>query len=368
MEFTVKKDALEKNLQLMQGVVETKITMPILANVWMKAEEGLLHLKATDLEIGLENCLECDVRSAGTTTLNVKKLYEFVKLLPDGDIRFQKSDDTGVLLTSGKIRREIPELPPVEFPRLPDFPVENRVTLDVKQFCDLLVRIMFNISTEEQQQHRGCLFVMTPEALMMVATDGHRLTYVKKADKFGLPHRVQEYRFLLSRKTIHTILRIQTGEKLEMVLGENHVFFGIGSNIISSRLPEMKFPNYERVIPKDHDKVMTVSTAEFLQALRFASQVSTDKARPTTLRFSKNALELSASGPGDGKFEEPIAAEYASESMEIQFNAQYLMDFLQVVGTEQVRVDLKDPGKAAILRPAGEVPYDYFYVLMPMRV
>lgn len=369
MEFVVKKDALEARLQLMQGVVETKITMPILANIWMMAEEGQLHLKATDLEIGLDSVVECQVRTAGTTTLNVKKLYEIVKSMPEGDMHFARTSDSGVVLTSKTTRFELVELPAVEFPRLPDLPKENRIALPGKMLADLLDKIFFNLAGEEQQQHKGALFILTPDAMTLVATDGHRLTYAKRGgESIQFPGRVPEYRLLLNRKAIHTILRLGPAETIEFVLGENHMFFRVGSSVLSVRLPELKFPNYEKVIPKDHDRSLKISVAQLLQSLKRVCLITSDRARPTCFGLTKNGVHLSSISAETGKAEDFVPAEYSGDKMEIRFNAQYLIDFLQVVGTEAVEMELKDSDKAAVLKPVGDGTYEYYYVLMPMRV
>ena len=370
MEFTVKKSGLEHNLQLMQGVVETKITMPILANILIQAEDEQVRLKATDLEVGIETTMPCNLKSPGSTTINVKKLYEFVKSLPDDEIHFARESDTRINITSKNVVFKIAEMPSVEFPRLPDFPVDGNLRLKGLLFCDLLKKISFNLVVDDKKQHRGSLFVMTPDSIMLVATDGHRMTYIKKEqESFDLPVDLPEYRLLLNRKAIQTILRIQPSEEIEMSLGENHIFFRIGSTIVSSRLLELKFPKYDKVIPRGNDKFLKIGVDSFLISLKRACLVTNDRAHPAQITMSGHQVELRSIGAEIGsEHREPLQAEYDGEDLEIRFNAQYLIDFLQVVGCEHIRMELKDADRAVLIRPMGEMSYEYLYVLMPMRI
>jgi len=370
MEFTIKKSELERNLQLLQGVIETKITMPILANILMQAEDGVVRFKATDLDVGIENTLPCDVRSPGATTLNVRKLHEIVKTFPEGDIHFERESDVGVVLTSPVIRREydLLELPAGEFPRLPSFPSEGGFRLKGPLFCQLLEKIAFNLDPDEQKQHRGSLFVLTPDSIMLVATDGHRMSFVRKAgESIEFPVDLPEYRLILNRKSIQAILRFQPGEEVEMAVGENHVFFRIGTSVLSARLQELKFPRYEKVVPKDNDKILKINVNSLLYSLKSLCLVTSDRARPTQLLLTKEGVEIRAISPETGKAKEFLQAEYTGDDLDIRFNAQYLIDFLQVVESEEIRMELKDAERAVILKPVGEQPYEYLYVLMPIR-
>lgn len=368
MDFTVDRDSLEKNLHLMHGVVETKITMPILANILLHAEGEELVIRATDLEIGLENSVPCEVSSVGTTTLNARKLLDIVKSLPEGKIRFVRASESGVTITSGGVRYDLVEMQAVDFPRLPDFPASYSISLPTETVLGLFKRIVFNLAAEEPQQNRGCLLVMNPGSLILVATDGHRLTYIKQSGKdLTMPADVPEYRMILHRKAILTLMKIDHGSAIEMEVGENHVFFRAGGNALSARLQELKFPKYEKVIPRDHDKRLTIVTEDFLEGLKRVILITSDRMRPTQLSLSSKGVLLSSISPESGKAEAFIPAHFAGSSLDIQFNAQYLVEFLQAVGSEQITLDLKDVDKAALLKPVGDLPYEYLYVLMPMR-
>ncbi|MEW6365352.1 MAG: DNA polymerase III subunit beta [Acidobacteriota bacterium] len=369
MEFTIKKSDIERSLQLLQGVVETKITMPILANILIDAVDGGLRLRATDLDVGLETFAECEVKSHGSTSVAVKKLYDIVKSLPDGDIQFEKTAESGVVLKGGTSRLRLVDMPVVDFPHLPVFPEDRVVKISAALLSDMFEKIAFNIAPDDLPQHKGTLFVVRPDSLTLVATDGHRLTHIRKTgESMQLPDDIEEYRVLLSKKAIHTIQRIEADGDIEFALGENHVFFRMGSKTLSSRLMEMKFPKYEKVIPRDNDRLLKVSVGQLLPAVRTATLFTSDRLRPTLLGLSEEGVTVTALSAEIGEGRVLVPGEYTGEKMEIRFNGQYLIDFLQAAGTEDVRIEMKDPERATLVRPAGPTPYEYFHVLMPIKM
>jgi DNA polymerase-3 subunit beta len=370
MEFTVGKNDLVKELQLTQGVVERKTTIPILSNILFEAEGGQLILSATDLELSIRTSCNAKVKKEGSGTIPAKKLLDLVRLLPEGEIRFKLLENHWVQIVSDRKTYKLVGLSKENFPALSPFP-PALVRIPAKLLADVIGKTIFAISTEESRYTlNGALAILKPEGIVMVATDGHRLAMIEVAHKFqGLPG---EVRTLVPKKALGEILRLvgEAGEdaEFEFAQDESHLFFQVGPRLLISRKLTGQFPNYEAVLPRDNTKTVVLDRDELQNALRRVSQLADQRSHAVKFVVAKEGVELSASSPDYGEAKEAIEREYKGDPIAIGFNADYLLDFLAASAPGPIVLELKDEQSAGQLRPEGDPSTHYRYVVMPMRI
>ncbi len=370
MEFTVRKFDLLQELTLIQGLVERKTTIPILANVLVHAEEDKLGILATDLEIGLKSTCPSTVTVGGTITLPAKRLYEIVRALPDKEIRFKQGDANWISLTCGSSRFRIAGLPKEDFPLLPD-PKEDGVAIPSDIMAQLISRTIYAISTEDSKYtFSGALLVMKPGSVTMVATDGHRLSHVEKRDT--IDDVSEETKVLIPKKAMTELLRMipkgQEGGKIQFSRDENHLFFDLGSRLLVSRVLSGQFPNWEAVIPRNNDRTFVIDRDEVAAAIRRVAILADERSKTVRFAVSTGSLEISASHSELGEANETLAIEYDKEGFEIGFNHQYLIDFLSTIPETEVSFEFKDGESASQIRALPSDDYSSRYIVMPMRI
>jgi DNA polymerase-3 subunit beta len=360
MEFTVAKADLVKELSLTQGVVERKTTIPILSNILCEAVGNRLALTATDLELSIQTSCEAKVKKEGAGTIPAKKLLDLVRLLPDGDIRFKLLENHWVQIVADRKTYKLVGLSRDNFPNLPAFP-PSLVRIPAKLLAGLISKTNFAISAEESRYTlSGALAILKPEAMLMVATDGHRLALVESDHRFdGLPG---EIRTLVPRKAL------SEDSELDFAQDESHLFFRIGPRLLTSRKLTGQFPNYEAVLPRDNNKVVVLDRNEFQESLRRVSQLADQRSHAVKLTVAREGIELSASSSDYGEAKEVIEREYKGDPISIGFNAEYLLDFLAAAAEGPISLELKDEQSAGQLRPEGDPSTRYRYVVMPMRI
>jgi DNA polymerase-3 subunit beta len=368
MKFTVTRNSLLNELNLVQGVIEKKSTIPILSNILLEAAGGHLDIAATDLDVTIRCGCPASVLAEGTTTISARRLFDIVRLLPDGaDIDFSLLENDWVELHSGNSHYKIVALPKENFPSIPEAaPATAQMPGIVLR--NMIQRTMFAITQEESRYSlNGALLVLLPKEIRMVATDGHRLALVSK--DMDVPGVDLEVRALIPRKTLVEIQKL-IGEQdaiVEFGRDENHLFFSVGGKRLVSRILAGQFPNYELVIPRENDKYIVSSTKALGDGIRRAAIMSDEKLRAIRLSFRTGALELTASSADAGEAREMVPVEFEGESLEIGFNPQYLLDFIGVCATDSISVALKDSETQGLLRPVGPSDLDYRYVVMPMK-
>lgn len=371
MEFTVSKSDLVRELNLSQGVVEKKTTIPILSNVLLEASGDRVVITATDLELAIRSSCPARVTKPGAGTIPAKRLLDYVRLLPDADVQLKFMDNQWASLVCGRSRTRIAGMSRESYPELPQTP-ELVAELPLGLLASMIGKTIFAISAEESRfTFNGALLILRSDAVTMVATDGHRLSLAEKEAQ--IPGVAGSYRALLPRKAMGEILRLagECGpEALVRFSGdENHLFFQIGERLLISRKLTGNFPDFERVLPKDHPHAVQLQREEVRASIERVSQFSDERSRAIRIQFCPGEVKLHSSLSETGESEESIPAEYAGEAVEIGFNAQYLSDFLRAVSEEQVTFCFKDAHSAGELRPAGDaVNYVYRYVVMPMRI
>jgi DNA polymerase-3 subunit beta len=369
MELVVRKNDLLRELQLFQGIVERKNTIPILANVLMEAKGDQVSFLATDLEVGLRSRCSAAVAKGGSLTLPAKKFYEIVKSLPETEIRIAE-DKGGVKVAADRFDSRMQTLPREDFPTLPDAGATPTATLPRAALKEMVAKTQFAITGEDTRYFlNGALFVLRPDAMTLVATDGHRLALVTTVRAGGSADR-GEVKAILPRKTLSELARLlnEGDEDIRYERGENHLFFDVGGRLLISRMIDGQFPAYERVIPKGNDKHIDFERDRLTNAVKRVALLSNERSRAVKFQIDKNRVEVTSSSPDLGEAKETLPVEYNGASMQICFNAQYVLDFLSVVTTDIVSLELKDEVSQAVMRPVGAEGYDYTYVIMPMRV
>ncbi len=372
MQITIERSALLKALAHVTGVVERRSTIPILSNVLLKAEGGELTLTATDLDIEVVEHIPAMVTQPGGTTLQAVILHDIVRKLPDGaQLELSRTgDDSQMNVVSGKARFALQALAPDDFPSVEAGDMSHSFELDAKDLKRLIDKTQFAISTEETRFYLNGIYLHTAEnedgpVLRTVATDGHRLAQVEMPlpeGAAGMPG------IIVPRKTVTELRKLceDSDMKMQVELSESKIRFSTDGLKLTSKLIDASFPDYDRVIPKNNDKTMSVSNADFAAAVDRVSTLSTDKGRAVKLLISGDQLTLSVTNPDSGSAEEQIVSQYDSEPLEIGFNARYLLDISSQVESDEMNFLMSDPGAPTMVRDGSDMTT--LYVLMPMRV
>jgi len=370
MEFTIRKFDLLQELTLIQGVVERKTTIPILANVLVRAEGGELGVAATDLEIGLKSVCPSKTTVPGTMTLPAKRLYEIVRALPDKEIKFKRGEANWVTVTCGSTRFRIAGLPQDDFPALPE-PKSSVTNIPAAVLAKLITRTIFAISTEDSKYTlSGALLLLKPGSITMVATDGHRLAHVEKTET--LADVTEEIKVLVPRKAMAELVRMISEsadtEHIGFSRDDTHLFFDMGKRLLISRMLTGQFPNYEAVLPRNNDRIIAVNREEITSAIKRVAILSDERSHTVKLALANGVLEITASHSDLGEAHETLEVDYGKEDLQVGFNFQYLLDFLTTADEPEVNFELKDSESAAQLRAQPPNDYNYRYVVMPMRI
>ncbi len=370
MEFTVGKNALQKELGFVQGVVEKKNTIPALSNILIESVgENTIRITGTDLDVTIRCEAEADIKTAGSMCVQAKKLFDISRLLPDAPVHFRKNENNWADIKCERSNFKVPGVEKESFPEVPSFrstPVKLSSEI-VKTFID---RTIFAITLEESRYTlSGAKFFLDRSGARMVTTDGHRLAYIARKD-VEMKGTETPIDILIPRKTLAELVKLVGSFEGEIGLGadENHIYFEVGSRLLISRTLAGQFPNYEMVLPKNNDKSAAFDTNTLNQAMRRVALMADDRSRAVRLHFLNNNLEISSQTAEEGEATESLETQYAGDSVEIGFNAQYLQDFLNVVGDDSVAFEFKDGNSQALLKPVAESVYDYKYVVMPMRL
>jgi DNA polymerase-3 subunit beta len=372
MELVVRKVDLLRELQLFQGIVERKNTIPILANVLIEADGDHVRLLATDLEVGLRSRCAASVSKGGSLTLPAKKLYEIVKALPETDVRIQE-DKNGVKVAADRFDSRMQTLPREDFPTLPDGTGVYSASLPRDVLKNMVAKTQFAITGEDTRYFlNGALFILRPDSMSLVSTDGHRLALITvPRDKASVKSKGEdEVRVILPRKTLLELGRLlaEGDGDIQYERGENHLFFEVGGRLLISRMIDGQFPAFERVIPKGNDKRVEFDRDRLTSAVKRVALLSNERSRAVKFQIDQGKVEIASSSPEFGEAKEVLIVEYTAAPVTICFNAQYVLDFLSAVETDSVGLEFKDEMSQAVMKPIGADGYDYTYVIMPMRV
>ncbi len=370
MELVVRKSDLLKELQLFQGIVERKNTIPILANVLLEASGEEVKLAATDLEVGLRGRCPASVAKSGSLTLPAKKFFEIVKELPETDIRIEEERLGTVKVAADRFESRMQTLPKEDFPSMADPADGEGYAIDRKALREMVAKTQFAMTGEDTRYFlNGALFVLRHDSMSMVATDGHRLALVT-TPREAAGAKMDELRTILPKKTMSELSRLLAeGEgDIHFEKGENNLFFKIDGRLLVSRVIDGQFPAYERVIPKGNDKRVEFERDRLGSAIRRVALLSNERSRAIKLTLEPGRVDIASHSQEFGEAHEQLAVEYGGPQLHISFNAQYVVDFLNAVQTDVIAIEFKDEASQTVMRPAGNSDYDYTYVVMPMRI
>ena len=371
MKITIERSELIKSLGHVQGVVERRNTIPILSNVKIEATDGRLTLNATDLDLDMVVSVAANVATIGATTIPAHTLYDIVRKLPEGSqVELSTVGDGQIQLSSGRSRFTLSCLPIDEFPVLSGGELLNSFNITAAELRSLIDRAKFAISTEETRYYLNGIYLHKADrdgvnVLRAVATDGHRLASVEVPLPEGAKNIVG---VIVPRKTVAELRKLidESGDEVVISLSESKIRFSFENAVLTSKLIDGTFPDYQRVIPSGNDKNMDVSCKLFSDAVDRVSAISSEKSRAIKLVLSKGLLSLSASSPEHGSAVEEIEVNYQGETVEIGFNSAYLLDITRQIEGDTAQISLADGNSPTILREMGDA--SALYVIMPMRV
>jgi DNA polymerase III subunit beta len=375
MELTVGKGDLQKELQLCQGVVEKRSTIPILSNVLLKAADGRLQIAATDLDVTILSSCAARVTTPGGVTIEAKRLFDIVRSLPDEDVHFTLQENNSILVESGTAKFRLLGLPAEDYPTLPTVNVSDAYTIPLDELKTMVGKVKFAITHEETRfQLNGALLKVQPNKMEMVATDGHRMALINFPSGItGKGKKGADLTILVPRKALGEIERLEGGVDGTVAFGvsENQLFFEAGDRRLLARMIDVNFPNYMEVISRDNDRRVMVDRERLLSTIKRISLVANERTRAVRFDFAPGKLTVSSTNPELGDARETVPIDYAGQPFFVGLNAAYVMDFLSATDTPSVSLDLKDENSQCIGRPAStaeDLPYDYLYVVMPMRL
>jgi DNA polymerase III subunit beta len=372
MKLTIERAALLRALGHVQSVVERRNTIPILSNVLLRAEGAKLSLSATDMDIEMVSALAAQGARPGATTVPAHTLYDIVRKLREGaQIEFEMTGEKGLMtLRSGRSTFTLSCLPPEDYPLMAGGDLAHNFLLSAADLKRLIDRTRFAISTEETRYYLNGIYLHAAKAdqlnmLRAVATDGHRLARMEiplPEGASGMPG------VIVPRKTVTELRKLldEMDQDVSIALSDTKIRFTFGDTVLTSKLIDGTFPDYERVIPAGNDRFLEVECKPFAEAVDRVSTISTEKSRAVKLSLERNSLTLSATSPENGTATEEIEVRYSAQPLEIGFNARYLLDIAEQIEGEGARFALADAASPTVIRDSADG--SALYVLMPMRV
>jgi len=366
MRFTITREKLQEGLAAVTPAVPSKTTLPVLANLLIQTNDKGIRISGTDLDIAVSTEVTADVDAVGAITIPARKLSEIARELPAAPVRISATGDQRITLECGRSKFKLLGLPKSEFPSFPAINFEKALKIPSGDLQKLIGHTAFAASTEESRPIlNGVLWELRPDAMRMVATNGHRLAKMevpvsgaKKADLIIPPKALEQIRRLFAAE-----------EELEVAQGENHLGFRSPFTSVYTRLIEGPYPSYDQVIPKDNDKVATLDRAALVGALKRMSVVASDQTHRIRLSFNTGMLKFSVSTPDLGEAQDEMPIRYDGDPMDIGFNAAYLLEILRYMPTDEVRMTFRAPERASTLEPdAWSDPAKYLCLLMPLRL
>jgi DNA polymerase-3 subunit beta len=372
MKFTISRDIFVKALQKVQGIIETRKTMPILSNVLIEALHGKIYITATDLEVGMKSSYDASVVEEGKITVSAKKLYEILKELPEAEINFSTRENDWVDIQCGKARFNIVGLSPDEFPFLPKIDDTGHICISCSTLNKMVEKTAYAICQDETKYNLNGIFFKTTEtdgtmSLKLVATDGHRLSLAESYFSDGSGTDLNKG-VIFPKKGIYEIKKITEDEAGEVFLSfvDNNAVLKKGDTVLIMRLVDGEFPDYNRVLPAGNNNIAVINRNDFLHSLRRMSILSSDKFKGVKLEVQNGSMEISANNPELGEAHENMEINYSGDATAIRFNARYIIDVLSVLDDDEIELHLKDDLSPAILKPLQAS--DFLSVIMPMRL
>ena len=371
MKLSIERAALLKSLAHVQSVVERRNTIPILSNVLLRADQGKLSMTATDMDLEIVDSVDAEVSKPGATTTPAHTLYDIVRKLAEPKVELDLSaEGTSLTVRAGRSQFKLGCLPTEDFPQMSAASMKQEFELTSAELKSLIDRARFAISMEETRYYLNGIYLHAArtdgaDVLRAVATDGHRLARVEvKLPEGG----AGLAGIIVPRKAIGEVRKLldEAGTSVRVAVSDTKMRFSMGEVVLTTKLIDGTFPDYERVIPQGNDKVLEVDPKVFASAVDRVSTISTEKSRAVKLALDKGALTVSASSPESGSATEELEVTYSANAMEIGFNSRYLLDIATQIEGTACRLTIADPASPTIIRDTSDD--SALYVLMPMRV
>lgn len=376
MEIRIPVQELSRALTMLQGIVHRKATMPILSNVLLQAskENGELLLSSTDLDVSMRLQKNCEVLVSGATTLMARSLLDIVKMLPGPDVTLKTSDNHHVSIRSGRTTAKLVALPAGEFPTLPSPSGVNMKKIEAGKFLAMINKTLYSASNDDSRYNLTGVYLEPQKdernALVMVSTDGHRLSRVK--ENFDNVDFSEVEAVTLPRKGLVELVRLlenhasESEDSFQIGFSEQHAVATFRDSFLAMRLIEGKFPDYNQVIPKLADKILRASRSDFLLGLKRVSVLASEKNQSVKIKTRSGELTVSCVNPETGEVTDDVPVEYNGPDIEIGFNARYIIDALCSIADNNVMVKFTDPLSPTLITGMSDERHQC--VIMPMRM
>lgn len=392
MEFVIKQSVLKDELGFVQGIVEKKSTIPVLSNILIESVgENTIRIVGTDLDVTIRCEAEADIKQSGAMCIQARKLFDIVRLLESDDVHFTKEENDWVKMTCGKSKFRLAGVAKDNFPEVPSFK-SAPMKMSAEIFNHFIQHTAFAITNEQSRfTLSGAKFIVEGGAAKMVTTDGHRLAFIERNLGDSAPNETMDA--LIPKKALMELVKISRDAKSDVSFGEdpNHIYFEVDGRLLITRKLSGNFPNYEMVIPKDNDKVVTFDLEAMKSAIRRVSLMADERTRSVKLTIRSGEIEIGAQSSEEGEANESVLADYTGEEVQLGFNSQYLQEFLNVVTAkeaetteqetdgEKVKVkessnrqriafEFKNGNAQTMMNIAGDTNYNYKYIVMPLRI
>lgn len=367
MKFQIPRDVILKALQQLSGVVERRQTLPVLGNILVRADDGQITLAATDLEVELIVNVSCIVDESGEATIPARKWLDICRTLPDDTTLTITATGDKATLQAGRSRFTLSTLPATEFPLIEEINKQTQLKISQAELKGIFDATHFSMAQQDVRYYlNGLMLEMTSDQLRTVATDGHRLAMKDVA--LSIEVNEESRQIIVPRKGVQELMRLlsDTDDESEIVVGTSHIRLIINDMVFTSKLIDGRFPDYDRVMPEGGENIVVADKETLRQSLVRVAILSNEKYRGIRMILGKNRLQIMAHNPEQEEAEDEIAVEYTGDEFEIGFNANYLLDAINAVNTEQVQIVMKDSNSSCIIKASNDDSSRY--VVMPMRL
>ena len=368
MRFTISREKLQEGLTAVTATIPAKTTLPVLANILVETTEKGIRLSGTDLDIAVSTEVAADIETSGAITIPAKKLSEIARELPPSPVKIAAVGEQRVTLDCGRSHFKILGLPRDEFPSFPAVRFSESWRVRSGELQKLITHTSFAVSTEESRPIlNGVLWELRPEMMRMVATNGHRLAKMELPIKTAADPSSD---LIVPPKALEQVRRLfPEDEELEIARGENHLGFRSPFTSVFTRLIEGPYPPYDQVIPRDNNRIAVADRAALTGALRRMSVIASDQTHRIRLSFNAALVRFSVQTPDLGEATDELPIRFTGDPLDIGFNANYLLEILRYMPTEEVKLTFKAPERAATLEPEGwSDPASYLCLVMPLRL
>ena len=371
MEFSIKRDALLKSLTLVQGVIEKKNTLPILSNVLLNVKNGKLFIIATDLDIIFyDEVSEVKIKTEGATTTSATILYDILrKISGNSEIKFNLKNENKINLITDNTDFNLLCLPVDNFPNFTDDFEGSEISFNKSKLLTLLNKTKISISNDDTRHYLNGIYLHITESqnrkyLTGVATDSHRLS----SSSIEIEPNKSFHSLILPKKTVFQLCNLlaDTNEKVLIKTSDSKIKFTIGKTTLVSKIIDGKFPDYRKVVPVDNDKILTVLSSDFIQAIERVITVSIDRKEGVKLDLSKDNIKFSVNSTSSGEGNEIIKSNFTAEEMTVSFNSKYLVDIASEVEDKSLKINIKDPVSPVLVEDMSDK--NSYYVVMPMKI